>query len=301
MADSVARLVTRAMRAAFVATCLFNLGSCSRESAPSQPPAQTPSVSKPTVVPPAAITPLTAPAPTAAAEAANDEAKILCETYVAALSGHGKDPQLLKDPNVQALARRVPDLVSCTAVATKSDAVCETLGEGEQGKECSDRRSIFNELGRYPKGRGFIFPDRDYEQCRSEKVMAAYCDAIRVAARAGDASKCPAGRLQGFCRAFIALDKSMCEGLGPQRDCEMQIDRKLVFASGVNELAESGPQPIRALARASLGQADACAAFARSALEACIAGVPDPVPPSAPAETVPPTAPAANADNTAGT
>jgi len=238
-----------------------------------------------------------------------------CERSVAALSGDPKENALLKAPDVQQLARGQAELLTCRAVKEDSDAACKLLGDWNAIKSCRAKRSIFHELRAYPNGRGFMFNDVQFEGCQDAKETASYCEQVRAAARAGDASKCDAvGEFQSNCRALVKLDKSLCtapkvgrlEGHDKGRsetyaddmrhDCERQVESMAIYAKGVQGVADSGSPLERQLAKAALGQSDACTPFADAAVKACNATASQPEAPSrsesaAPTQKVPPAAP----------
>ncbi len=210
---------------------------------------------------------------------------------MAALSGHAKDAAVLKSDEVRALAPRASELVTCGAVATDSDAPCQLLTTDSQIKDCRAMRSIFHELRTYPNGRSFMFDDVKLEECHADPRVASICDNFRKALRSGDASQCSAaGELQGVCRAFIKLDKSLCSAQGKDskeivEDCKNTIDRKGFYAKGLKDLAESAPARERTLAKAALGQADACDSYMQAGTDTCVgmeatpaAGGPPPTP-----------------------
>ena len=153
-----------------------------------------------------------------AREAAVDtpEPRSACERYVAAVSGRAK-LALLDDPEVGTLAAQAPgDLVMCGAVRSDSDALCERLLPVEHGPggACQHMRSIFHEL-RSAGGRSFMFDDRDWEGCRVIPLFPALCDSLRKAMRSADPRDCAAtDGAESICRAYIALDKSLCHAEG---------------------------------------------------------------------------------------
>jgi hypothetical protein len=216
--------------------------------------------------------------------------RALCERYVAAISGHG-DSTLLDDPQVQALAAHAaPDLVMCGAVLADSDGLCQRLMPPGHGPSmaCRHIRSDFHELRTYPNGRSFMFDEIDREECNHPA-----CDSLLEAMRSGDAEKCAlTADLQSICRAYITLDKSLCRLEGKQTEpnggaqkgygkepgleegCRKTIESRGFLAQGLKALAESGPPRERALAKAALGQADACVQYAQSAMDLCLGNAP---------------------------
>ena len=223
-----------------------------------------------------------------------------CESYLPVLTGKKKGSAMLADPRLRAIATSAVNLAKCGAVAADSDELCKLLSAFD-GEECRRVRSVFHELRVNPKGRGFLMPDEDYENCRRElpkqSMPASFCDEFRAAARAGDPSKCPKGKIDGsdsWCRAIVSLDKSQCMAIGKIEDkeqgkaaCEKIIDRNKQFAKGLDELAKSGSPLEQALAKAALGQADACKPLEADAMKACADQAPavnvTPVKPQAPA------------------
>src|SRR5262249_31080292 len=132
--------------------------------------------------------------------------------------------------------------------------------------------------------------------------LQGLCDTLRDAVLSGDASKCAsAGVLTSMCRAYIKLDASLC-GVPPEsraandlkksltNACKETLQSRKVFAQGLQALAASGAPRGRALAKAALGQPDACAAYAESAIQACLAAGGGTAPPQSPppAPTAPP-------------
>jgi hypothetical protein len=222
-----------------------------------------------------------------------------CEEYVGALSGDPKRHALLESAEVQDLAKRTPDLLTCRAVKDDSDEPCKLLGDEKAIKSCRARRSIFHEWRAYPNGRAFMFNDVQFEDCRNFKAFEPYCEAFRAAARAGDASKCTAvGEFQSLCRALITLDKSLCSApKGKEfqgrdkgnsqtwaeevaKDCERQVESMALYPKGMKAVADSGAPLDRQLAKAALGQPDACAPSVDHAIEACVARSSAPIPSS---------------------
>ena len=218
------------------------------------------------------------------------EPRSACERYVAAVSGRAK-LALLDDPEVGTLAAQAPgDLVMCGAVRSDSDALCERLLPVEHGPggACQHMRSIFHEL-RSAGGRSFMFDDRDWEGCRVMPLFPALCDSLRKALRSADPRDCAAtDGAESICRAYIALDKSLCHAEGKlklveflaklvstgiEESCRRTIENRAFLAQGLERLAESGPPLERELARAALGRPDACAPFAQSALTSCLQNV----------------------------
>ena len=219
------------------------------------------------------------------------EPRSACERYVAAVSGRAK-LALLDDPEVGTLAAQAPgDLVMCGAVRSDSDALCERLLPVEHGPggACQHMRSIFHEL-RSAGGRSFMFDDRDWEGCRVIPLFPALCDSLRKAMRSADPRDCAAtDGAESICRAYIALDKSLCHAEGKlklvefvaklvgnsgiEESCRRTIENRAFLAQGLERLAESGPPLERELARAALGRPDACAPFAQSALTSCLQNV----------------------------
>jgi len=208
-----------------------------------------------------------------------------CEDYVAVFTGTTatkKDDPMLADPKFQALAGQSFDLLACRAVATDSDAPCALIPKQEE--ECRYSRSVFHELRTNPNGRSFMFPDLKYEMCRTDPKLAPFCDRLRDAARSGDPSKCKGtGDQEAGCRAAIALDESLC---GKTEGCKKAIEANRVFAKGLKALAESGPARERALAKAALGDADACTSFAEATARIC-SDLAAPKTPTSKATTVP--------------
>lgn len=212
-----------------------------------------------------------------------------CERVVAALAGRGGS---IKTPQAEGLARAVPELPLCGAVLSDSKAPCAALGS--EAGNCENRWFVFHDLRANPKGRGFVFPE--FQNCASDPNLAKYCKGLREAAMSGDPDKCPKGPVEGTCRALISLDPAMCDklpkddngdGLDRVRGCKERIAEYQPRAKGLKELAESGPEADRPLAKAALGQKDACAAYEKKAMDVCGKGIP-PVPPTT-APTVAPT------------
>lgn len=204
------------------------------------------------------------PEPTPAANPATAR----CEEYIAVLSGKKKDDAMLKDPKVKAIVARSFDLVACRAVAADSDEPCALVPD--QKDECRLLRGVYHELRTNPQGRAFTFPDVKYEMCKSDRKLAPVCDRLRDAARSGDPNECAGtGSQETDCRAAITLDESRCAKAEDPHGCRKGIEFNRVFAKGLQALAESGPEREQALAKAALGDADACTKFAQAALGFC--------------------------------
>lgn len=234
-----------------------------------------------------------------------------CERLVAALSGRGGD---VASPQAQGLARAVPELPVCGAILTGSKASCAALGD--QQTACENRWFVFNSLRTKPTSRGFIFPE--IQQCANDPRIAKYCDGLRAATESGDPDKCPKGPVEATCRAAVSLDPALCDRLGESeredaaervRACKERIARFQPLTKGLEELATSGPEADRPLARAALGQKDACAAYETQALAICAKGIPTlvptpaptPIPPTPVPATAPPTPPAVGTPRAAPT
>jgi hypothetical protein len=239
-----------------------------------------------------------------------------CDQYVAALAG--RNPALLKDAGLAEFAPHAAELLTCLAVKNDSRATCDPLVEtspsGEksyfaEARDCIFAQSIFHEARAYPKGTSFTFTEIEVQQCDDPKACAAVLEATRT----GDEKKCAQlGPFQSICRAFVKLDASLCkvEGKLPARQgdadaveskveegCRTTIQSRKYLASGLQAVAKSGSGKEKALARAALGEADACKEYEKSALEKCVsitapAAAPDNAPEPPPPAAAPP-APAA--------
>ena len=224
-----------------------------------------------------------------------------CERYARALAGREKNPGLLKQPEVEAMAARSADLVTCSAVLADSDEPCKHLPE-DRAEDCRKTRAVFHELRAYPNGRSFMFDERKFEECRQNAAMAPLCDALRKALRSGDPSQCvlkadfeaicrAAGDidvskcaieaprlkqlLEGQCRAMVTLDESACDIPGPRHEemakqCRDDIRAAKAYGKGLEEMAKSGSPREKELAEAALDAPDACKAFTQSAVDACL-------------------------------
>lgn len=194
-----------------------------------------------------------------------------CEGSVAALKGKNKGSANAEARN---LAKRVPELVICNAVASDSSTLCTDLLEaGNENTNhaipCLQMQAIFHELRAYPNGRGFMFDEIDWKGSREipfvgEKVA----DALRTAARSGDVKNCAAaGDFQSICKALLTFDKSLCRIQGKlasadlskqnfpkpdegkkdsvqqmiERSCRDKIDERSFLAKGLQALAGAAP------------------------------------------------------------
>ncbi len=208
-----------------------------------------------------------------------------CAEYVDVLSGKKKDDALLNDPNVRAIAAQSVDLVMCLAVARDSDEPCALTPKDapQHAQECRMTRAVFHELRTNPQGRAFMFPDYKYQACRAEPKVASICDRWRAAARTGDPNQCTGmGEWETECRAELTLDESLCPKTPEPEGCKKAIAAGRAFANGLKSVAQSGSPRDRALAKAALGEQDACAPFAEAAVGNCES---PPVPPPADAKT----------------
>ena len=75
------------------------------------------------------------------------------------------------------------------------------------------------------------------------------------------------------------MDASKCKPAGPgpeqkrmAEECKRDIKQRARFAQGLKALAESGASKDRPFAKAALGETDACAPLAKSAMDACMGG-----------------------------
>jgi hypothetical protein len=190
-----------------------------------------------------------------------------CQEYIDVLSGKKKDDGVLADFKLRAVQERVLDVACCRAVATDSDEPCALVPEKKD--ECRLFRSTFHELRTNPTGRSYMFPDVADEACRAQ-TSSSVCDRLREATHSGDAEKCKgAGDQEAWCRAVITLDESVCAKAKEQKGCQKGIEASRMFAKGLKALAESGPPREQAFAKAALGDAEACTAFAEAAVGAC--------------------------------
>ncbi len=198
------------------------------------------------------------------AKASPSAAQEQCEASVAILVGKGSDA--LRDPDVQALANRMPMLAACGAVVRDSDEPCDLLTD-DDASSCRKTRLRFHEL-RDPKNRGFVFSDTEYRECTAS-LDASVCDAIRAAMSTRDPKKCPAQQPYGaVCRATIKLDPTLCPKEGAD-ECKRDIQRWKGFANGLPGLKKSGSPADRALAAAALGEPNPCKPMAEAALAGC--------------------------------
>jgi hypothetical protein len=262
-------------------------------------------------------TPAAAPSPAARKPAAS---RADCERYARVLAGRDKDPELLKQAEAPATARRTAnaDLVTCTAVLADSDEPCTRLDK-ETADNCRRDRAVFHEMRAYPNGRSFMLDDRKFEECKQNAAMAPVCEALRKALRSGDPSQCvlkadfeaicrSAGDLdvskcateapqlktllEGQCRALVTLDESACDLAGPRHEemakqCRDDIKAGKAYGKGLKQLAKSGSPREKELAKAALKDPDACKAFTQSAVDACLQGNAHPAPAGEPRAVVP--------------
>jgi hypothetical protein len=290
MNSGMAKRIVPVVRTAAIAGCLVIGALGAAPWAWAQTPPSTPA--PPTAMPPPQAPPVTPPLHGAVPKAAGSKpasamagaSQASCEKYIAVLSGKSTDQALLKNSALQALAQAVPDLPTCGAVAADSDAICQALpasAGGGDGKDDDPRQSCrkswaqFHEL-RKATGRPFV-TEVELEECRSSKDMAASCNGIAEAFRTGDPKKCPSGAFQSDCQAAVSLDPSYCRADGPQaaeriKRCQQHIEQDRLLTKGLKAIAESGQPLDRQFAKAALGEADACAAFAASAMDVCTAG-----------------------------
>ncbi len=264
--------------------------------------AQTPPASTPAGAP--AATPVQTPAgenrSAAPVETPTADAKVAehCDRLIAVLSGRDKDEKLLKSAELQKLAQVFRDLATCGAVASDSPALCKAMGETDAHSGCLLMQGTFQLLRAHPKGGRLLFTTGSYEHCRTE-ITPVICEKLRDAVAANDASKCewkPGEKPEAIpadarhhpkaltaaqvrtdfplmCRALVTLDKSLCSQIkdpDSKRVCADVIERNAVYAAGLKSMAESAPQPQRDLAKAALGQADACQPYTDAARKACM-------------------------------
>ncbi len=233
MFSRTAYLIVRTIRLAFAVTLLFAGFTCL--GAPVHSQTQPPTVSAPgptpavqATMPTVATTPAESPTAAAGDAAAAKARRKVCEAYVEALSGRSKDPELLRNREVQALALQVPDLVICGGVVRDSDAQwCKRLLPPEHGPdtECRLTQAVFHELHTYPQGRSFLFHELDWEECKAiSSLPPTFCDALRQALRSGDPKSCAqTGDGQSLCRAYLGLDASLCRVQGKVGELELHV------------------------------------------------------------------------------
>ncbi len=329
MVSRVASLIVRAIQIAPLVACLSASYSCSNMFGGSPTVTPTPTTRStatrtkapvPTDTPKPAAPEAAAPAPpTPNVEATASTARTACEGYVAVLSGKKQDKAALDDRAVQGLARQVPDLAACGAVARDSDELCMLLGpNAEQGqtKDCVLARELFHELRAYPNTHSFYMTEQEWSGCHGSP-FAPICDALRQALRSGDANKCvltadfqsicrkqlseltesqcravgPAMKtaMETKCRAMVTVDKSVCHlkeadvkkfdfkgsedfFKESEAECKRKTEDRALLGKGLRALAESGPPREREFAKAALGQTDACATYAKAAMDSCAGG-----------------------------
>jgi hypothetical protein len=309
MGWSTGDVIRRAVRAALAIGLLGGCTGCESPVAAQTAAAtnQTPAAAaRPAEATPPATPPAASASPAGGLPTPDAAKHSACDDYVKVLSGRGKDLAALGKREVQALGVGSPDLVTCGAVLSDSDALCTKLFPAEHGPSmaCRHMWSVFHELRAYPKTHSFMFGQVDWEECRKSPVLPAKsCDAMRDALRANDAAKCKAtGDLEAMCRAFISFDKSDChvspeierraakagkamkEGEGApsvEQWCKETIDSRKFLAQGLEALAASGPPREREFAKAAVGRADACQSFAQSATQLCLGSA------SAPSQATP--------------
>ena len=259
----------------------------------------------------AAVKPAAAPSPAAAKPAPS---RADCERLARTLAGGDKDPELLKKADASAPATRTAnaDLATCSAVLADSDEPCTRLDK-ESADNCRRDRALFHEMRAYPNGPSYMLDDRKFEECKQNAAMAPVCEGLRKAFRSGepsdcvlnadfeaicrsdsdlDASKCATegpqlkALLEGQCRAMVTLDESACDVAGPRhaemaKQCRDDIKANKAYGKGLKQLAKSGAGREKELAKAALKETDACKAFNKSAVDACLQG--DAAPEAAPA------------------
>lgn len=304
----------RATRVAPIAIWLFAGCTCAGNPVGTPIPSATAAPPRtPTVAPTQAAAPAPAPEGQAAAVATSVVAAVdagkkptECEGFIAVLSGRKLDPALLDNADLKAFAMTAPpDLIVCGAVRNDSDELCTRFFATERGpsKMCPQMRAIFHEVKTYPQGRSFLLSEVDWEDFKLLREQnPAALDGLRAALRAGDANTCAqAGDLESICRAYIGLDPKLCRLQGKlaemevpvpyrkegepatikakdilEEHCRQTIESRKFLAQGLTALAQSSPSRERELAKAALGQADACALYAQKAMESCMGGAPPP-------------------------
>jgi hypothetical protein len=287
------RLIAHLRRLAPVVILTFSGCTCGGSSPPpAQPPAaaaatataprDTPTahLAAATAVPPAAAPAAAAPEAPAAGGAPGDAKRAACERVVAVIAGRADDSAVLQSPDARRIADQVPDLVVCGAVRRDSDAPCSRLTDNSQAIGCRSSRSTFSELKTYPKGRGFMFDETKYTECKSDPEVRMPCDAFRAAMRAADPAQCESlGPIAYLCRAYIALDTSQCSpaaGQAPDADCVKIIERNAHLGKGLEALVTSGSPLEQEFAKSALQRDDACAALAQAAMDDCTGGLQPP-------------------------
>ncbi len=294
------RIGNRAQRSVLIviSTGLFSastLGAARAQTPPPGTPAGTPAAVATPIQPTAGES---RPAPSLETPTVDAKRAEECDRLIAALSGQSKDDKLLKSPQLQKLAQESRDLATCGAVASDSPALCKAAGETDAHNGCLLMQATFQLLRAHPKGGRLFFTSGSYEHCRTE-ITPLICEKLRDAVAANDPSKCgwkpgekpeaissdPRHHPQALsaaavrtdfpvmCRALVTLDKALCSQIkdpDSKRVCADVIDRNAVYATGLKAMAESAPQPQRNLAKAALGQADACDSYADAARKACL-------------------------------
>lgn len=335
MEPHTAERLVRAVQIVAALSLSFAGCTCAGNRASAPPPTATRPAATATVAPrptdtaPAAPTPAQAapaqaapaPAQTAAAQAVLlVPAGSPCADFVAVLSGRKQDAAMLAKPELRAIASA--DLIMCGAVFSDSDDLCNRLMPFEQGPggACLQTRALFHELRAYPGKPSFMFDEFHWKQWRSAPVLTEYADAMQQALRAGKREDCDrVGDGASICRAFMTGDKTLCKVTGKlaevsvpdpkggdappvrvkdvlEANCRETIESRTFLAKGLEAVAASGPPRERELARAALRRPDACAAYAKAALDLCTG---PPVPNTPPGDQAPAT-PAAGTPAGAG-
>jgi hypothetical protein len=230
-------------------------------------------------------------------KAVGSAAPTKCQKIAEALGKRTADAALLNSADAHAVGLQNPELVMCSAVLTDSDEPCKRYLPSGQGPSnaCLQLRAIFHELKANPGKPTYMFTDFDWQLCRSNPDFTQTCDKLRAALRSGNEKDCAGiGIAEPLCRAAMSGDKTKCDlkvaaaegkvlspdpqGKGPvtanvsemiAQDCHEKLDTRLRLAGGLKKLAESGSPQEQPLARAALGEADACATLVKQATGRC--------------------------------
>lgn len=236
-----------------------------------------------------------------------------CQSVAAAFGKRTANSALLGSPEARVLGMQNPQLVMCTAVLTDSDEPCKRYLPVEHGPSngCLQLRAIFHELRTYPGKPTYMFTDLDWQLCRNNPDFTEACDKLRAALRSGNEKECAGiGIGEPLCRAAFSGDKAKCDlkvvvaksevaRPDPKQgepktlnvaemiagDCHEKLETRAWLKDGLKQLAESAPPQERALARAALGQADACSELVDQAVARCAPGDKEPAGESTPAAT----------------
>lgn len=152
----------------------------------------------------------------------------------------------------------------CLAVSKDDPATCDSAAD-DRKEDCQIEQMRFHELRHAREANKWRYTDIDLAQCIHHAATAGknkgLCEDYAAAVRQQDPSRCPTLNVEGLneCPALAALDPARCPSGKKHERCIESVERfKLMASGGLKALAEQGSPSDKQLARAALGDKEAC-------------------------------------------